>query len=110
VLDYYRGLDSTFFGNRLPLWVCHKDPQDFIVHEDQTPWLNTKSVEAPRDYNYDFTNEGQRSFYESDTLAEPLYNWTWWFFLGTSLYLLIFAFITLWRPGRRRFFGVSRRN
>lgn len=80
VLDYYRGLDSTFFGNRLPLWVCHKDPQDFIVHEDQTPWLNTKSVEAPRDYNYDFTNEGQRSFYESDTLAEPLYNWTWWFF------------------------------
>lgn len=96
VLDYYRGLDRTFFGNLLPPWVCHKDPQDFLVHEDKTPWFNARSIGAPRDYNFDFTNEVRKVYYESDTLAEPLHNLGFWFFWAPSivywmLHLVVFG-------------------
>lgn len=86
VYDYYAWLDSFFFGDLLPSWVCHKDALDSFYHEDLAPWLNTRRETLdPEEKTYYTTEEGVGDPYLPITLS-------FWFFWAPA-WLLFMVFI-----------------
>lgn len=86
VYGYYAWLDSFFFGDLLPSWVCHKDALDSFYHEDLAPWLNPRSEAVdPEEKTFYTTEEGAGDPYLPLTLS------FWFIWVPFWLFFLVYT-------------------
>lgn len=102
VYAYYAWVDSFFFGDRLPSWVCHKDTLDSFYHEDlayarERALAKAAGAEQPRKEG-DLAEPPDRRFFVSADeepglqttlncwlIWAPLCLFFWWYHLSFGL-------------------------